>query len=161
MKADGVFPTIGSKYDQLTGLYNRESFYREAALLLGARYDVDYCIVCMDISCFKIINDLFHMDTGNLILKTAAEYIKTLLDDFHPFEVKEMIIKGDYLYAFAMKARGRKNTVLKSLGDVKARSVELLGRGPVGFTQYDGVLVCDVKGDLPSEYVNVLKIRIK
>ena len=80
MKADGVFPTIGSKYDQLTGLYNRESFYREAALLLGARYDVDYCIVCMDISCFKIINDLFHMDTGNLILKTAAEYIKTLLN---------------------------------------------------------------------------------
>ena len=80
MKAEGVFPTVGSKYDQLTGLYNRESFYREAALLLGARYDVDYCVVCMDISCFKIINDLFHMDTGNLILKTAAEYINSVLN---------------------------------------------------------------------------------
>jgi len=80
LKAEGVFPTVGSKYDQLTGLYNRESFYREAALLLGARYDVDYCVVCMDISCFKIINDLFHMDTGNLILKTAAEYINSVLN---------------------------------------------------------------------------------
>ncbi|MBR3051973.1 MAG: EAL domain-containing protein, partial [Selenomonadaceae bacterium] len=73
-------PTIGSKFDQLTGLYNRESFYREAMLLLGARYDVKYCIVCMDISCFKIINDLFHVDTGNLILRAAADYFKATLN---------------------------------------------------------------------------------
>lgn len=76
MKAEGVLPTVGSKFDQLTGLYNRESFLREAALLLGARYDTEYCIVSMDISCFKIINDLFHINTGNLILKSAAEYFK-------------------------------------------------------------------------------------
>ncbi|MBQ7453886.1 MAG: diguanylate cyclase, partial [Selenomonadaceae bacterium] len=75
MKAEGVLPTVGSKFDQLTSLYNREAFFREVALILGARYDVNYCIVCMDISCFKIINDLFHMDTGNLILRTAADYL--------------------------------------------------------------------------------------
>ena len=80
MKAEGIFPTVGSKDDPLTGLYNRESFYRETALLIGARYDVDYCIVCMDISCFKIINDLFHMETGNLILKAAADYFKETLN---------------------------------------------------------------------------------
>ena len=68
--------------------------------------------------------------------------------------------KGDYVYAFIMKAKDRKNTVIKSLGDVKVESVELLGRGPVNFTQYDGILVCDLKGELPSEYVNVLKMRI-
>ena len=80
LKAEGVLPTVGSKFDELTGLYNREAFLREAALLLGARYDVSYCIVCMDISCFKIINDLFHMDTGNLILRSAAEYFKETLN---------------------------------------------------------------------------------
>ena len=80
MKAEGIMPTIGSKFDQLTGLYNREAFYREAALLLGARYDVKYCIICMDISCFKIINDLFHVDTGNLILRAAADYFKESLN---------------------------------------------------------------------------------
>ena len=73
-------PIIGSKYDQLTGLYNRETFYTEAKLLLGARHNVSYCIVCMDISCFKIINDLFHADTGNVILKTAADYFKAILN---------------------------------------------------------------------------------
>ena len=80
MKAEGVLPTVGSKFDQLTSLYNREAFFREVALILGARYDVNYCIVCMDISCFKIINDLFHMDTGNLILRTAADYLKEILN---------------------------------------------------------------------------------
>ncbi len=41
-------------------------------------------------------------------------------------------------------------------GDWYARNMYIQGT-----EQYDGVLVCDVKGDLPSEYVNVLKIRIK
>ena len=80
MKAEGILPTVGSKFDELTGLYNREAFLKEATTLLGARYDVSYCIVCMDISCFKIINDLFHMDTGNLILQSAAEYFKETLN---------------------------------------------------------------------------------
>ena len=59
-----------------------------------------------------------------------------------------------------MKAGDRKNTVIKTLGDTKVKSVELLGRGPVNFTQYDGIVVCDLKGELPSEYVNVLKLKI-
>ena len=80
MKAEGILPTIGSKFDPLTGLYNRDTFFMEAKLLLGARYNTKYSIICMDISCFKIINDLFHVDTGNLILRTAAEYLKTKLN---------------------------------------------------------------------------------
>ena len=80
MRAEGILPTVGTKQDPLTGLYNRDAFLREAALILGARYGVDYSIVCMDISCFKIINDLFHVETGNLILRTAAEYFKEKLN---------------------------------------------------------------------------------
>lgn len=80
MRAEGIMPIIGNKFDPLTGLYNRETFYTEAKLLLGARHNTKYCIVCMDISCFKIINDLFHADTGNVILKTAADYFKAKLN---------------------------------------------------------------------------------
>ncbi len=80
MRAEGILPIIGSKYDSLTGLYNRETFITEARLLLGARYNIKYSIVYMDISCFKIINDLFHADTGNLILRTAADYFKAKLN---------------------------------------------------------------------------------
>lgn len=80
MKDERVLPTTDEEFDSLTGLYNRESFYKEAALILGARPDVEYHIVCMDISCFKIINDLFQIETGDLILKSAADYFKMELN---------------------------------------------------------------------------------
>ena len=60
--------------DQLTGLYNRETFYKKAAEIIHENLDVQYCIVYLDINCFKVINDLFHSETGDLILKTAANY---------------------------------------------------------------------------------------
>ncbi len=60
--------------DELTGLYNRETFYKKAAALLHENPDVVYDIVYLDISCFKAVNDLFHIETGNLILQTTAKY---------------------------------------------------------------------------------------
>ncbi len=64
--------------DSLTGLYNRETFYQRASALLHANSEVPYYIVYLDISAFKVINDLFHTETGNLILKTAANYFKNI-----------------------------------------------------------------------------------
>ena len=62
--------------DSLTGLYRRDTFYKKAAELLHANPYVTYAIVYLDISCFKVINDLFHIETGNRILKATAEYFK-------------------------------------------------------------------------------------
>ena len=64
--------------DSLTGIYNREAFYSKAAALLQSETEQEYAIVYLDISYFKVINDLFHVETGNLILKTAAAYFKTI-----------------------------------------------------------------------------------
>ena len=63
--------------DSLTGLYNRETFYERAAALMQKDPDRPYSIVYLDISCFKVINDLFHVETGNLILRTAACFFMT------------------------------------------------------------------------------------
>ena len=62
--------------DALTGLYNRETFYEKAAEIIKENPEVQYSIVYLDISCFKVVNDLFHTETGNLILKTAANYFQ-------------------------------------------------------------------------------------
>ena len=62
--------------DDLTGLYNRETFYKKAAVIMQENPEVQYCIVYLDINCFKVINDLFHSDTGDLILQTAANFFK-------------------------------------------------------------------------------------
>jgi len=67
--------------DRLTGIYNREAFYRKAAELMQEHHQTEYSIVYLDISCFKVVNDLFRIETGNLILKTAAFYFDVLVGD--------------------------------------------------------------------------------
>ena len=67
--------------DSLTGIYNREAFYRRAGDMLQGHANTSYSIVYLDISCFKVINDLFRMETGNLILKTAAFYFSMFVGD--------------------------------------------------------------------------------
>ncbi len=62
--------------DALTGIYDRESFCRKASALLQRDAGTRYAIIYLDISYFKIINDLFGMETGNLILKTAGAYFQ-------------------------------------------------------------------------------------
>jgi len=64
--------------DSLTGIYNREAFYRKAAELIQDHHQTQYSIVYLDISCFKVVNDLFRIETGNLILKTAAFYFDVM-----------------------------------------------------------------------------------
>ncbi|MBR1857945.1 MAG: GGDEF domain-containing response regulator [Selenomonadaceae bacterium] len=65
--------------DLLTGLYNRESFYKRAAAMMQEHPETKYYIIYLDISCFKAINDLFQIETGNLILRTTASYLKVLI----------------------------------------------------------------------------------
>ena len=65
--------------DSLTGLVNRETFYKRAAALMQSNTDTRYYIIYLDISCFKAINDLFHIETGNLILRTAANYFRSAI----------------------------------------------------------------------------------
>lgn len=65
--------------DPLTGIYNRATFYAKAASFLQENQDQEYDIVSLDIQSFKVINDLFHVETGNLILKTAAAYFRTMV----------------------------------------------------------------------------------
>ncbi len=67
--------------DSLTGLYNRETFCQRASALIQKDPDRQYSIIYLDISCFKVINDLFHGETGNLILKTAAYYFMAVIDE--------------------------------------------------------------------------------
>lgn len=62
--------------DSLTGVYNRETFYRKAAELMQENEGTDYEVIYFNISAFRVINDLFRVETGNLILKTAAYYLR-------------------------------------------------------------------------------------
>ena len=65
--------------DQLTGLYTKKSFLQHTQELLKNNPDTRYCIVYLDIANFRLINELFNMETGDTILQTAGSYFLTIV----------------------------------------------------------------------------------
>ena len=55
--------------DELTGLLNKEGFYRRSREFLEKHSEADARIVYINIENFKLVNDLFGEDTGDGFLK--------------------------------------------------------------------------------------------
>lgn len=68
-------------HDALTGLYNRTFFFEKAEEFMKRNPDEKYLIVCSDIRQFNAINDIFGMETGDMVLKVIADQLK--MDDDH------------------------------------------------------------------------------
>lgn len=64
-------------HDLLTGLYNRNRFKDRVTELLEQNKGTQYLMVGTDIKDFKLINDLFGFETGDEVLRTQAEILKT------------------------------------------------------------------------------------
>ncbi|MDD3946559.1 MAG: EAL domain-containing protein [Clostridia bacterium] len=64
------------KFDDLTGIYNKNGFYKCAQSLLQSNKDTKYCVAALDIYRFKIINEIFGRKFGDEILKEIAQSIK-------------------------------------------------------------------------------------
>ncbi len=58
--------------DELTGVYNRGYFYEAAKEMIDST-DENMCIVLMDISNFKVVNDLYGIETGDNLLCCMAD----------------------------------------------------------------------------------------
>lgn len=65
-----------STHDALTGLYNREYFFREAQKILYSEPDVPRYLVATDIKKFKMLNDLFGENFGDSLLKVQTEMLR-------------------------------------------------------------------------------------
>lgn len=70
-----------SEYDTLTNIPNINRFYIDAGYLLNEQGDNQYAIISFDIDKFKMINDLFGMETGDDVLKHVAKVLKERLSD--------------------------------------------------------------------------------
>lgn len=68
-------------HDTLTGIYNREFFLKKVEIkLLNATKD-NYYLVLFDIAHFKVINDLFGRNIGDLILQRFAELLNEIYQE--------------------------------------------------------------------------------
>ncbi|MCR4955374.1 MAG: EAL domain-containing protein [Lachnospiraceae bacterium] len=65
-------------HDELTGVYNRETFLEKVETFVRARSEEPYLMIVSDIRDFKLINDLFGTGRGDEVLKIQAEWIRKL-----------------------------------------------------------------------------------
>ncbi len=64
-------------HDFLTGLYNREYFYKQAERCLRLHPDERYLMICSDIRNFKMINDIFGREAADRLLIDMAQAMRT------------------------------------------------------------------------------------
>ena len=67
------------QYDSLTGLQNKEFFYRKVEKILRRDLDKTHYIICSDVENFKLYNDLFGMAAGDELLKQIAVQLNEMV----------------------------------------------------------------------------------
>ena len=67
-----------STTDALTGLHNRKYLHErlEAEISRAKRYDIKLSCLLLDIDFFKVVNDMYGYDWGDVLLKKIAEMLK-------------------------------------------------------------------------------------
>lgn len=68
-------------FDDLTGIYNRQGFYKYTRDLLNQNPAIQFCLIYWNIRKFKVINDLFGLETGDKVLIQLAQSLRELLGD--------------------------------------------------------------------------------
>lgn len=67
--------------DELTGLYNRKYLHHrlEAEISRSKRYGTSLSCLLIDIDYFKIVNDMYGYDWGDILLKKIAQMLSALI----------------------------------------------------------------------------------
>lgn len=68
-----------AKYDELTGIYDKDEFYRSTLDMIKKNNQLSYAVIVMNISKFKVLNDIFGLKAGDKLLCFIANYLKTNL----------------------------------------------------------------------------------
>lgn len=68
-----------SEFDTLTGIPNVNRFYIDASSLIREDLSCQYAVISFDVDKFKLINDLFSMNTGDEVLKHIARSLQEIL----------------------------------------------------------------------------------
>lgn len=64
------------EFDQLTGVYSKEAFYQHAAWKIQDNPTGHFSILCCDVKDFKLINEMYSIETGDKILHLIADSLR-------------------------------------------------------------------------------------
>ncbi|MEG1781697.1 MAG: EAL domain-containing protein [Oscillospiraceae bacterium] len=79
---DNLILSSRQDYDSLTGIYNKDAFYRKSEEFLSLHSEDTLAVICLNIERFKVVNDLFGSFEGDKLLKYIAEKIREYFDDY-------------------------------------------------------------------------------
>lgn len=68
---------FAANHDYLTGLYNREYFFKQVERALRLHPDEKYLMICSDIRNFKMINDVFGVKAADQLLIEIAQGLRS------------------------------------------------------------------------------------
>ena len=71
-EAEGRKLRFEARHDTLTGLYNKNTFCNETEALINAYPELDFYLVRWDVDNFKVYNDLYTPEQGDVLLKNLA-----------------------------------------------------------------------------------------
>ncbi|MCL1065731.1 GGDEF domain-containing protein [Shewanella olleyana] len=91
-----------ANHDLLTGLPNRQQYYRHMDKIIAQKPDSFYCLM-LDINNFKMINDTFGHAEGDRVLQIVAERVESVL----PTDALAARIGGDELAIIIPDAQER------------------------------------------------------
>ncbi|MCR5735302.1 MAG: GGDEF domain-containing phosphodiesterase, partial [Lachnospiraceae bacterium] len=70
-----------TRYDLLTNVYNKDTFFEETAKMIESNPGKTYIVSIWDIDRFKAINEMLGSKTGDKLLIDFANFLKANLDD--------------------------------------------------------------------------------
>ena len=78
--------------DPLTGLFNKTYFFKKCREIITQSPKIPRYLICTNIENFKLLNNLFGPDFGDMILREEANLIRDLRNRLDDFDKKECII---------------------------------------------------------------------
>lgn len=145
-------------YDELTGLYNRHTFFEKCEELLAKEPDVPRYMVATNIKNFKLLNDLFGSRLGDSVLKKQAEmlsqanYADTICGRISSDKFGLFIKVSDFNPELAEKNTAKVEAITKSLNyrlKVYIGVYELMLQNESAVSMYDKALLAikNIHGD--------------
>ena len=161
-------------HDFLTGLYNREYFYKQAERCLRLHPEERYLMICSDIRNFKMINEIFGTEAADKLLIDMADALRsqTVGGEVYGRLVNDrfalLMRKRDYR---EMKFVAKSAEVMKIANDVSYPLMVYLGVYEVDDPSLPISMMCDramlalstIKGDYQKQvayYDEKLRYRV-
>ena len=100
--------------DELTGLLNKEGFYRRGSEFLEEHSEADARILYINIENFKLVNDLFGEDAGDEFLKFIG---RELEKNFGRIDIISCRYEADHFVILTLESEGRIQAQMNRLCD--------------------------------------------